>query len=146
MRTRHGHTSRKRDRNGKYKVWKSLTYLSWESMNSRCCQETHKWFDRYGGRGITVCDRWRRGQPTAFINFLADMGERPSKQLTLDRKNNDVGYSKSNCKWSTKAEQRNNQGKSVEAHEPVVLDGRDITLARSLPDAGIGAESVTEVH
>lgn len=109
MNKKHGHTSRKQNSKGKWKVKKSLTYISWESMNSRCYQSTHRWYCLYGGRGIEVCERWRRGNPSAFVNFLADMGERPSKEMTLDRKDGNLGYYKANCKWADKVEQRANQ-------------------------------------
>jgi hypothetical protein len=72
-------------------------------MVYRCTVKTHKQFRDYGGRGITVCDRWKR----SFSNFLHDMGARP-KGMYLDRKNNDLGYSPSNCKWSTPTESANN--------------------------------------
>lgn len=102
----HGHATRAGGR--------SLTYNSWRSMNDRCTIPTHKWWHCYGGRGITVCERWRRGTKGAFANFLADLqaagiGERTSKQMTLDRLKVDVGYEPGNVKWSTKAEQRANQ-------------------------------------
>lgn len=109
MRKTHGHTSSKKNKKGKWKVTKSLTYTSWESMNSRCYQDTHKWYHLYGGRGIEVCERWRHGSPNAFTNFLADMGERPAKHLTLDRKDPNLGYYKSNCRWADKPTQRANQ-------------------------------------
>jgi hypothetical protein len=107
---RHGHTSRTRNIKGKWKVKKSPTYLSWESMNSRCYQQTHKWYHLYGGRGIEVCERWRRGSPDAFRNFLEDMGERPCREMTLDRKDGNLGYFKGNCRWADKKTQRANQG------------------------------------
>jgi hypothetical protein len=109
----HGHTKQIGGRGGK--VWKSLTYQSWSAMNDRCLNQSHKWFDAYGGRGITVCDRWRRGQPNAFANFLADLGERPEKDLTLDRIDVNGNYEhrtsdgRLQCRWATKSEQRINQ-------------------------------------
>lgn len=110
MNKKHGHTSAKKNKKGKWKISKSLTYVSWESMNTRCYNDNHKWYHLYGGRGIEVCERWRRGSPDAFINFLADMGERPSKAMTLDRKDGNLGYFKSNCHWADKKAQRANQG------------------------------------
>lgn len=116
---RHGHT---RMKDGK--VWKSLTYHSWEAMNDRCYRPRHKWFDAYGGRGIVVCERWRRGTPNAFVNFLEDMGERPTKELTLDRIDVNGNYELRKpdgtlqCKWATKSEQRINQRNMATAPVP----------------------------
>lgn len=89
----------------------SATYLSWESMLSRCYRETNKDFHRYGGRGITVCASWR----TSFEAFLADMGERPAGK-TLDRRNNAKGYSPDNCRWATAKEQSANRGPTRREH------------------------------
>lgn len=108
MNKKHGHTGAVMKK-GKWKVFKSLTYSSWSAMNTRCYQESHKWYHLYGGRGIDVCERWRRGNVLAFINFLADMGERPAKGMTLDRKDANLGYCKDNCRWADKATQRANQ-------------------------------------
>jgi hypothetical protein len=78
------------------------TYSCWKHMLYRCTDPTHKSFEDYGGRGITVCARWQ-----VFENFFADMGEMPPG-LSLERKNNNRGYCKSNCKWaSTKTQNRN---------------------------------------
>jgi hypothetical protein len=72
-------------------------------MIQRCTNPNFKQWAHYGGRGITVCDRWR-----SFENFLADMGRRP-QGLTLERENNDRGYEPGNCKWATRLEQRANR-------------------------------------
>lgn len=77
------------------------TYLD---MIGRCLRPTHKRYADYGGRGITVCDRWQSG----FWAFVADMGERPNG-LSLDRINNDGPYSPDNCRWATAVEQRHNR-------------------------------------
>lgn len=82
------------------------TYRSWCAMHVRCGSPRHPAFHRYGGRGITVCDRWKgRG---GFDAFLSDMGIRPPGR-TLDRINNDGKYEPGNCRWSTPKEQRANQ-------------------------------------
>jgi hypothetical protein len=78
------------------------TYYSWASMLSRCRNPKNIEFHNYGGRGIKVCNRWKR-----FENFLADMGERP-KGMTLDRINGDRNYEPLNCRWATLREQGNN--------------------------------------
>ncbi len=69
-------------------------------MKQRCYYKKHKDYHRYGGRGITVCDRWLN----SFANFIADMGERP-EGLTLERRDTNGNYEPTNCYWATKAEQ-----------------------------------------
>jgi len=73
-------------------------------MRNRCTNFNYSGYKDYGGRGITVCERWMK-----FENFLEDMGEPPTKGHTLDRKNNDRGYCKSNCRWATKKQQMRNK-------------------------------------
>jgi hypothetical protein len=80
-------------------------YGSWFNMKQRCLNHNNPAYKNYGGRGITVCERWMK-----FKNFLEDMGERPEGK-TLDRIDNDGNYEPSNCKWSTPKEQANNTKK-----------------------------------
>jgi hypothetical protein len=83
---------------------RTLEYSTWASMIQRCRNsESHK-FPRYGGRGIAVCERWN-----SFINFLADMGRKPSPQHSIERRNNDGNYEPSNCYWATHKEQSRNK-------------------------------------
>lgn len=81
----------------------------YNSMIARCYRKTDYHYKWYGVRGITVCERWRN----SFGNFIEDMGFKPDKKLSLDRIDNDLGYSKENCKWSTQKEQCNNRRNSL---------------------------------
>ncbi len=94
------------------------TYLSWSAMRARCTNEKSTHYHRYGGRGISVCERW-----DSFINFLEDMGERPS-ETTLDRINNDGNYSKDNCRWATNYEQSRNKSQN----RIIEIDGEKMIL------------------
>lgn len=83
----------------------------WRQMINRCYRKATEAYSRYGARGICVCDRWRfgDGQMSAFECFIADMGRRPSPDLSIERMNNDGNYEPSNCKWATSAEQAANR-------------------------------------
>lgn len=93
--TVHGHTA---------PGWQSITYQAWRSMIGRCARCID-----YLEKGITVCDRWR----TSFAHFLSDLGERPGREYTLDRMNNDGHYEPGNCRWATKTEQARNTKANV---------------------------------
>lgn len=72
-------------------------YIAWRDMVNRCCNENHKSYHHYGGRGIKVCDR----RLNSFENFIVDMGLRPGKHFELDRKENNGNYEPGNCRWTT---------------------------------------------
>lgn len=85
-------------------------YRVWISMIDRCFNpKCHSW-DNYGGRGISVCERWKN-----IENFIIDMGVRP-EGYSIDRINNDGNYSPDNCKWSSASEQANNRRVNVIEH------------------------------
>lgn len=96
---RHGHTSRGRPA--------SRTYYSWKTMIQRTTNPNAHKYERYGGRGITLCERWRK-----FDNFLVDMGERP-EGLELDRIDGNGNYEPGNCRWADRATQNRNKATNV---------------------------------
>ena len=84
-------------------------YEIWSDMKRRCYSKTRNAYKWYGAKGVTVSDEWRN----SFNSFIEDMGARPSKKHTIDRINNNEGYSKSNCKWATWEEQFANRSNTV---------------------------------
>lgn len=84
---------------------RSPEYVTWSCMKTRCYNENADQFPLYGGRGIKVCERWLN----SFESFLEDMGRRPSKAHTIDRKNSDGDYEPGNCRWATPTQQANNR-------------------------------------
>ncbi len=94
-RTTHGNARR-----GKH----SREYRIWRGIISRCTLETNPAWSDYGGRGITVCERWLN----SFETFLADMGRCPTG-MSIERKHNDGGYHPGNCVWATAAQQAKNR-------------------------------------
>lgn len=94
-------------------------YSVWTNMRGRCNNPGDKKYHRYGGRGITICERW-----SDFENFLHDMGERPPG-TTIDRIDVDGNYEPGNCRWATQMEQQNNRGNNVRVQH----NGRMVTLS-----------------
>lgn len=99
-------------------------YRIWRNMLNRCGYDSHPDWKRYGGRGITVCDKWR----SSFESFYRDMGF-PPDGMSIDRINNDGNYEPGNCKWSTVLEQAANRRRPVFSHgKRVSYDGKSYTI------------------
>jgi hypothetical protein len=84
--------------------YRDAEYASWESMIARCYNPRRPGYKNWGGRGITVCDRWR----ASYADFLADVGRRPGLSHSIDRIDNDKGYEPGNVRWATRGEQLRN--------------------------------------
>lgn len=95
----------RREIHTKHDGCKRPEYTVWEGMIQRCTNPNAFGFERYGGRGIMVCDRWRD-----FGNFIADMGTRPSAEYSIERVDGNKSYEPGNCRWATKTEQQRNLG------------------------------------
>jgi hypothetical protein len=79
-------------------------YMVWSDMRNRCQNPKNRSWNRYGGRGISVCERWE-----SFSNFIEDMGQRPSNFHEIDRIENDGNYEPTNCRWATASVQNSNK-------------------------------------
>lgn len=109
-------------------------YVSWKAMLDRCCNPKHEAYERYAGRGITVCARWMD-----FKNFRADMGERPTG-LTLERVDNDKGYERDNCEWVTPKAQANNRRDNIH----LSFCGRTLPVSSWAQETGISVGLITK--
>lgn len=113
---------------------RTLTHNTWTSMLQRCNYPQHKSYDLYGGRGITVCDRWMD-----FRNFYADMGDR-KPGFSLDRINNGKGYYPENCRWATSFEQQNNRRDNIW----ISAFGRNETIANWSREVGLAETTILQ--
>jgi hypothetical protein len=115
-----------------------LLYHIWKAMIRRCYNQKDHAYHNYGGRGISVCQRWRE----SFVDFLSDVSPRPSGML-LDRRDNNGDYSPNNFRWSTRKEQNSNRRNCI----LVEVCGEQVTLAEASRRAGINKRVVhARVH
>lgn len=122
---RHGHSTR---------VRKTSEYRSWQAMIHRVTNPRGKSYRNYGGKGITIDPLWRMD----FINFLSDMGTKPSPEYELERLDNSIGYHKNNCVWSTRYEQSRNTTKN----QFVTFNGQRLCLTDACTASGVSYGSV----
>lgn len=108
-------------------------YSAWASMLTRCNNPRRPQYQSYGGRGISVCERWSK-----FENFLADVGQRPSASHSLDRINNDGNYEPGNVRWATVEEQQNNRTVSA----LIEHNGQRRTLTQWARELGLGVSTI----
>lgn len=118
-------------KHGKYGT---KVYRTWESMIRRCANASRTGYTRYGGRGITVCDRWR-----SFDAFLADMGKPPTATHSLDRIDNNGPYAPDNCRWATPKEQSNNSRRPTF----ITHENRTLNLSEWATELGLNAGAIS---
>lgn len=108
------------------------TYFAWRSMRNRCSNPRYPSYIHYGGRGISVCKRW-----SSYDAFFEDMGEAPVG-MSLDRINNNKGYSPANCRWATIDEQLNNQRRNIR----LTKNGKTQTASQWAKELGLRASTL----
>lgn len=111
----------------------TTTYLRWRAMIQRCTSPSYHGYKHYGGKGISVHESWNR-----YEQFLADMGECPDKNMTLERINSELDYCPSNCKWATMAEQNRNRS----CCRKITYQGRTMLLVDWAKEKGISANTI----
>lgn len=121
-------------KNWKHGACGTPEHRAWNGMRSRCYDPNTEYYHRYGGRGIKVCDRWLE----SFLNFLEDMGPRPSPLHTLDRVDNNRNYEPGNCRWATWEEQQNNRRTT----RLLTHDGRTMSVAQWSRATGISESGI----
>lgn len=109
----------------------SKFYRAWVNMKSRCTNKNIKEYHRYGGRGISVCDKW-----IDFDGFIEDMLPLYKEELTLDRIDNNGNYCKENCRWVTQKVQANNTRNIEKAHK-FIVNGMEKTISELASEYGI---------
>ena len=116
----------------KHGMERTPEYKAWVSMKSRCLNPNHARFSDWGGRGITISNEW-----LVFDNFIKDMGNRPTANHSLDRVDNELGYSKSNCAWVDKRTQALNRRGTIKVmHNNKIMFVHEYALLVGLTESG----------
>ena len=123
-----GHRSRK------HGMSRTSEYDAWCRMRDRCYNKDSKDYKWYGAKGIRVCRRWL----TSFDNFLADMGKKPTRKLSIERKNSKKSYTPTNCVWDTQKEQVRNQDRVIKIH----YQGKKRRLIEVCEELGLDTSSI----
>lgn len=114
---------------------RSSEYHQWQSMKNRCSNPKDRDYPSYGGRGITVCERWQD-----FATFLGDVGARPSPGMTLDRIDNNKGYEPTNVRWATAKDQARNRRNNVF----IAVGGQTVRLTDECERRGLSVPMVRQ--
>lgn len=139
----------KKARNTTKALWRSKQpkeYFVWDGIKQRCYNLKHKQYKDWGGRGITMCDRWRE----SFDHFLEDMGPRPSSKYSIERSDNNGNYEPGNCFWATKKQQAANRRTSfvnrtrISGETKINYFGDEITLDELSAITGIHISVVAD--
>lgn len=120
-------------RNTKHGLRHHPLYPTWNNMMNRCSSPNCAEWHNYGGRGITVCERWK-----SFENFAADMGPKPSAAHSIERREVDGNYNPDNCFWGTLAQQANNK----RSNRRISFDGQDLTVSEWAKKLGVSHEMI----
>lgn len=118
-----------------HRLSRTREYKSWLKMKERCFNPNATQYKWYGGKGITVCDRWK----SSFENFLADMGKRPSPSHSIDRIDSSGNYEPDNCRWADRKTQIRNQSKT----KWIYVGGQKVILAEYAESLGISCDTLT---
>jgi hypothetical protein len=113
---------------------------AWDAARRRCHNPFAQCYTDYGGRGITMCDRWRFGEDGLYglECFLADMGPKPSPAHTLERMDNNKGYSPENCLWATHKE----QGRNMRTTNMITFFGERVSVGDLADSVGFNRDTV----
>ena len=109
-------------------------YRAWCKLKERCHNKNTEIYYNYGSRGITVCDRWNN----SFLNFLNDMGNRPSPKHSMDRIDNNGNYEPSNCRWATRIEQANNK----RTNHSITFNNKTLNINQWVRETGLTRSAI----